>query len=197
MLKIIVLVAKSSAGKDHILNTVVKLNPSVKTIVSYTSRPIRNGEIDGVTYHYVSDEQVDKMLNNDEFVEHRIYNTVKGKWIYGVAKSSFNLTSDNTYIVILDLQGLKQLEKYLIENEKRDSLKSIYIKAYGQTRLLRSLQREGMLTDEQCKEICRRYIADEDDMLGAEEYCDVVLTNETKTQLNKCIDYINNLIMED
>lgn len=196
-MKVIVLVGKSASGKDHILNTVVKLNSSVKTIVSYTNRPIRNGEIDGVTYHYVSDEQVEKMLNNHEFVEHRIYNTVKGKWIYGVAKSSFDLTSDNTYIVILDLQGLKQLEKYLIENEKRDSLKSIYIEAYGQTRLLRSLQREGMLSDEQCKEIARRYIVDEDDLKDAEEYCDVILKNETKTQLSKCIEYINNLIMEE
>lgn len=196
-MKVIVLVGKSASGKDHILNTVVKLNSSVKTIVSYTNRPIRNGEIDGVTYHYVSDEQVEKMLNNHEFVEHRIYNTVKGKWIYGVAKSSFDLTSDNTYIVILDLQGLKQLEKYLIENKKRDSLKSIYIEAYGQTRLLRSLQREGMLSDEQCKEIARRYIVDEDDLKDAEEYCDVILKNETKTQLSKCIEYINNLIMEE
>jgi guanylate kinase len=94
----------------------------------------------------------------------------------------------------LDLQGLKQLEKYLQENNKKDCLTSIYIKAYGQTRLLRSLQREGMLTDDKCKEICRRYIADEDDMNGAEEYCDIILKNETKTQLSKCIDYIMKLI---
>jgi guanylate kinase len=196
-MKVIVLVGKSASGKDHILNTVVKLNPNVKTIVSHTSRPIRQGETNGVTYHYITDKQADNMLKNDEFIETRIYNTVKGKWVYGVAKSSFDLNSDNTYIVILDLQGLKQLEKYLAKNEKRDSLKSIYIKAYGQTRLLRSLQREGMLTDEQCKEIARRYIMDEDDMKDAEEYCDIVLKNETKTQLSKCVDYISNLILEE
>jgi hypothetical protein len=51
-----------------------------------------------------------------------------------------------------------------------------------------------MLTDDKCKEICRRYIADEDDMNGAEEYCDIILKNETKTQLSKCIDYIMKLI---
>jgi guanylate kinase len=193
-MKIIVLVGKSASGKDHILNTIVKLKPEVKTIVSYTSRPIRNGEINGITYHYISDKQVKDMLSNDEFIEHRIYHTVNGDWIYGIGKSSFDLNSDNTYIVILDLQGLKQLEKYLQENNKKDCLTSIYIKAYGQTRLLRSLQREGMLTDDKCKEICRRYIADEDDMNGAEEYCDIILKNETKTQLSKCIDYIMKLI---
>jgi guanylate kinase len=193
-MKVIVLVGKSASGKDHILNTVVKLNPNVKTIVSHTSRPIRQGEIDGITYHYITDEQADSMLKNNEFIETRIYETVKGKWYYGVAKSSFDLNSDNTYIVILDLQGLKQLEKYLVENDKRDSLKSVYVKAYGQTRLLRSLQREGMLTDDQCKEICRRYIADEGDLEGAEKYCDVVLKNETMTQLSKCVNYILNLI---
>ena len=152
-LKIIVLVAKSSAGKDNILNKVVELNPKVKTIVSYTSRPIRQGEIDGITYHYISNEKVNNMLANQEFIENKIYNTVNGKWVYGVGKSSFDLYSKNTYIVILDLQGLKQLENYLNENNKLDCLISIYIKASGQTRLLRSLQREGQLSDNQCKEI--------------------------------------------
>ena len=196
-MKIITLVAKSSAGKDEILNTVVKLNPNIKTIVSYTSRPIRQGEINGVTYHYISDEQVQTMLNNGEFLEHRIYETVKGKWIYGVGKNSFDLNSANTYIVILDLQGLKQLEKYLEENNKLDCLISIYIKASGQTRLLRSLQREGDLSDNQCKEICRRFIVDEDDMKEAEKYCDITLINETKTHLYSCIEYIKNLTMEE
>jgi guanylate kinase len=62
---------------------------------------------------------------------------------------------------------------------------------------LRSLEREGCLPDEKCKEICRRYIADEEDMKDAEEYCDVVLKNETATQLCKCVNYINNLITEE
>jgi guanylate kinase len=196
-MKVIVLVAKSSAGKDKILNTVVKLNPKVKTIVSYTSRPIRQGEINGVTYHYISDEQVNKMLDTNAFVEHRIYETVKGKWIYGVGKDSFDLNSNDTYIVILDLQGLEQLKKYLHENGKQDSLTSIYIKANGYTRLLRSLQREGQLNDNQCKEICRRYIVDEEDMKEAEEYCDVTLINETDTHLYSCVEYIKKLTMEE
>ena len=196
-MKIITLVAKSSAGKDEILNTVVKLNPNVKTIVSYTSRPIRQGEINGVTYHYISDEQVQTMLNNGEFLEHRIYKTVKGNWIYGVGKSSFDLNSEDVYIVILDLQGLKQLKAYLEENNKSDCLISIYIKASGRTRLLRSLQRESNLNDDMCKEVCRRYISDEEDMIGAEEYCNVTLINESELDFFDCVDYIKNLTMED
>lgn len=196
-MKIITLVAKSSAGKDEILNTVVKLNPNVKTIVSYTSRPIRQGEINGVTYHYISDEQVQTMLNNGEFLEHRIYKTVKGNWIYGVGKSSFDLNSEDVYIVILDLQGLKQLKAYLEENNKSDCLISIYIKASGRTRLLRSLQREGDLSDNQCKEICRRFIVDEDDMKEAEQYCNVTLINESETHLYGCVGYIQKLIREE
>jgi len=192
-LKIIVLVAKSSAGKDNILNKVVELNPKVKTIVSYTSRPIRQGEIDGITYHYISNEKVNNMLANQEFIENRIYNTVNGKWVYGVGKSSFDLYSKNTYIVILDLQGLKQLENYLNENNKLDCLISIYIKASGQTRLLRSLQREGQLSDNQCKEICRRFISDEEDMEYAEGYCNITLVNEVEDDLNKCIEYVYHL----
>lgn len=192
-LKIIVLVAKSSAGKDNILNKVVELNSKVKTIVSYTSRPIRQGEIDGITYHYISNEKVNNMLTNQEFIENRIYNTVNGKWIYGVGKSSFDLYSKNTYIVILDLQGLKQLEKYLDENNKLDCLISIYVRASGQTRLLRSLKREGQLSNNQCKEIARRYIVDEDDMEYAEGYCNITLVNEVEDDLNKCIEYIYHL----
>ena len=196
-MKIITLVAKSSAGKDKILNTVVKLNPNVKTVVSYTSRPIRQGETDGMTYHYISDAQAQKMLDNNEFLEHRIYKTVKGDWIYGVGKNSFDLSSTDTYIVILDLQGLKQLEKYLEENNKLDCLTSIYIKASGKTRLMRSLQREGELSDNQCKEICRRFIVDEDDMKEAEQYCNVTLINESETHLYSCVGYIQKIIREE
>jgi guanylate kinase len=193
-MKVIVEVAKSSSGKDAILNKIVELYPSIKTIVSYTSRPIREGETNGITYHYISDEKVKQMLNNNVFLEHRIYKTIKGDWVYGVSKNSFDLKSDDIYIVILDLQGLKQLKQYLEDNNKSESLTSIYIKASGKTRLLRSLQRENNLDDDMCKEICRRYISDEEDMLGAEEYCDYVVNNEgdLNNTISRVLDILEN-----
>ena len=54
-MKIIYIMGKSSSGKDTIYKK-LKENLDVNTYVMYTTRPIRKGEIDGVTYHYITDE---------------------------------------------------------------------------------------------------------------------------------------------
>ena len=61
-MKIIYIMGKSSSGKDTIYKK-LKENLDVNTYVMYTTRPIRKGEIDGVTYHYITDEEMNKYIN--------------------------------------------------------------------------------------------------------------------------------------
>lgn len=191
-MKMIVLVAPSSAGKDLILKKLIEKN-YVQPIISDTSRPIRNGEIDGREYNFLTDKQIQQKINNQEYIEKREYKVQNGDiWIYGVNKNSFDVNSDITYAVILDFNGLNQMEEYLYSLGENDSLISIYIDVPLQERLKRSLQREGNLTDEQSLEICRRAISDDIHVKIAKDYCNYVINNEgdIDNTINRIIDIL-------
>lgn len=192
MFKIIVLVSPSGAGKDTILNELVS-RKFVEPIVSTTSRPMRQGETNGIEYNFVDEETAINKLDSDDFIEYRLYDVQDGsRWIYGVEKGSFDVNNNTTYCVILDFQGLKQMEKYLYGLGKEDSLISIYIDVPLQERLRRSLHREGGLTDLKCLEICRRALDDNEKVLPAKEYCNYVINNDGDfyNTINRILDIL-------
>ena len=181
-----ILVSESAGGKDSILNAVLRVNPNIKLIVSTTNRDIRVGEINGITYNFVDLDTIENMIKEDLFIEKREYKTEKGLWIYGIPKSAIDIDSENTYIVIVDFEGLKELNKYLDANDI--TYTSYFIQASAQERLRRSVSREGNMTDIQCYEVARRLLSDRDIVSTARDYCDVVLINETQQ------DFINNVL---
>lgn len=192
MFKMIVFVSPSGAGKDTILNELVS-RKFVQPIISTTSRDIRQGETQGVEYNFVDEETAISKLDSGDFIEYRLYDVQNGsRWIYGVEKGSFDISKDITYCVILDFQGLKQMEKYLYELGKDESLISIYIDVPLQERLRRSILREGKLDDLKCLEICRRAMDDNEKVLPAKEYCNYVINNEGDFQnaVNRIIDIL-------
>ena len=121
-MKIICLVSPMGAGKDTILKEVIK-EYNINPLISYTDRPIRKGETNGVEYNFVTEEEIYRMMHNGEFIETRVYNTEFGEWVYGLAKNSIDLYSKDNYIVILDFKGLISLREYLVNADKEDCLK--------------------------------------------------------------------------
>lgn len=193
--RVISLTSASSIGKDSILNAVLKVNKKVQVVISTTSRPMRVGETDGITYNFVSQDKAKQMLADGEFIESRIYNVANGdQWIYGVTKDSIDISSDSCYIVILDVDGVVSLQEYL--SQYNIKVEHIFLKAKAQTRLLRSINREGTMNDIQVMECCRRLIDDEKSIVPYEEYFDHVLINETKDDFLNCILKIDELIGE-
>ena len=67
-----VIAGPSGAGKDYICNELERRMNIVRD-VSYTTRRIRENEVDGVDYHYISKEQFEKMIEKDEFLEYNRY----------------------------------------------------------------------------------------------------------------------------
>jgi guanylate kinase len=162
-------------------------------IVSTTSRPMRINEIQGRDYNFVTKEQAEIMLKNNDFIESRQYNVANGDtWIYGITKDSIKFDSPHNYIVILDYQGLLQLEDYLNNRGYINNLTSFYVDCSYQTRLLRSLNREGSMGDEQVKEVVRRFEDDNKKVLPAKQYCDIVVNNDGdfKDTINKILRFI-------
>lgn len=107
---IIVLVGKTASGKTTVANYLCR-NKRYKRIITYTTRPMRDNERQDVDYHFISDEQFNKMVENNEFTEYKRYNTSHGVWSYGSVVTSEQELSSNYYVIILTPQGLRDLSK--------------------------------------------------------------------------------------
>ena len=192
-MKIVCLCGKSASGKNKI-SELAQNNFNIKEAISHTTRPRRTGE--GDIYKFISIKEFKQMKKDNEFIETRIYNTKEGQWCYGLSKEAIDLNSDNNYLVILDMKGLLSLKDYLIEIGKIDCLTSVYVYTSSQVRLLRSLNREGDMTDKQVAEVVRRFQADEKDFLGIEDYIDYVLINNDEKGLEEAKKLFKSILEE-
>ena len=102
-----VLSSPSGAGKSTIARKLLAADPFLEMSVSYTTRPMRPGEVDGVDYHFVDLEKFREMVSNNEFLEwahvfdHR----------YGTPREGVNkiLASGRDVLFDIDWQGAQQL----------------------------------------------------------------------------------------
>lgn len=117
--KIILITGYSASGKDTVCKLMEK-NCGYKNIISTTTRPIRDGEVDGENYYFTTKDNFEKSIENDEFIEYREYNTIlngnKDKWYYGVKKNQIENNNDTNVIAVLDIIGLRGFKKYYNEN---------------------------------------------------------------------------------
>lgn len=71
--KLIVISGPSGVGKGTVIKALMARHDRVQYSVSATTREIRPGEVDGVSYHFMSREKFEQMIQNDEFLEHALY----------------------------------------------------------------------------------------------------------------------------
>lgn len=156
--RIFCLMGKSSSGKDTLFRALQReLRFSV--IVPYTTRPIREGEQDGVEYHFITEEEVEKLRAQGRVIELRTYHTVHGVWKYlTVDDRQVDLSSEN-YLMIGTVEAYRKLRDYYGEKH----LVPIYIEVDNGIRLQRALDRERNQVNPKYSEMCRRFLADEED----------------------------------
>lgn len=151
---------KSATGKDTIFKELkenTQLN--LKSVVTYTTRPIREGETDGIEYFFVSSERLQQLQENNKVMEHRAYKTVHGIWDYfTVDDGQIDLNTSN-YILIGTLESFEQIRNYYGE----EVVIPLYIQVEDGVRLERALHREKQQKIPKYAELCRRYLADEKD----------------------------------
>ena len=103
---IVMLCGKSCVGKDSIRELLIK-DKGYKGLISYTTRPKRDYEIDGVDYYFINKDKMDKMLEKGEVLDYREYKVSGGKiWGYGHNYKNIDEIDDNeVYVGIGDLGG--------------------------------------------------------------------------------------------
>ena len=180
--KIFIIIGKSATGKDTIYKQLLKQEDiNLKTVVMYTTRPIRKGETEGVEYHFVDEKTLQELKNQKRVIEHRSYNTVHGIWHYFTVNDGQIDLDHNDYLMIGTLETYEQICEYF----GRDKVEPIYLEAPDDVRLLRSIAREQKQEQPKYAEVCRRYLADEEDF------------SEDKLKQNSIIKRYQNINMEE
>lgn len=177
MYKMIAICGKAGSGKDTILRGVINTTPSAHEIISCTTRPMRENDVDGVDYHFITGEQFGQKVLNGEMLEASCFND----WFYGTSYDS--LRSDVVNVGVFNPEGIDSI----MAHKNKIQLVVFYIEANDKERLLRQLNREQ---SPDVHEIVRRFKTDEED------FCDLdfhynVLQNNTKDDLGYAIKVIS------
>lgn len=158
--KIFCLMGKSSSGKDTIfkkLNNDKDLN--LKPIISYTTRPKRVNETNGIEYFFINKDKLNKYESENKVIEKRVYHTVHGDWFYGTINDGQIDLNKNNYVLITTLEAYDSLKDYF----GNDKVYPIYIDIEDSIRLERALEREKKQDKPNYDELCRRFLADNKD----------------------------------
>lgn len=192
MSKIFILMGKSATGKDTIMKKLVSCG--LKTMILYTTRPIRDGEKEGREYHYISQDRFKELKREGKVIESRTYDTAHGRWTYiSVDDGAIDLATYD-YVVIGTIETLESYRSYY----GADRVIPIYVEVDDGERLQRAIEREKTQDSPKYVELCRRFLADAEDYsedklkeAGVEENNRFV--NE---ELDACVKRIGGFIRE-
>ena len=108
---LLILSGVAGSGKDTIKKELIKRMENVESLPSYTSRPQRPGDINGQTYCFVTKEEFEKMLENDEFYEYDVHHNN----YYGTSKKFLNdkIASGKIIVKDIDVNGTEHLKEIL------------------------------------------------------------------------------------
>lgn len=155
--KIVCLMGKSSTGKDTIYKRILeKAELCLSTIVPYTTRPMREGETEGVEYHFTDEEGFRALQGAGKVIEDRAYQTFHGLWRYFTVDDGQICLKEKNYIVIGTLEAYSRMCAYF----GKEKLVPVLIELDDGVRLSRALSREQSQESPKYEEMCRRFLAD-------------------------------------
>lgn len=101
----------SGSGKDTVLKEIFKRCPEIEFSISSITRPMREGEVEGEKYNFISREKFEDMLKNDQLLEHNVF---VGNY-YGTPKAPVDkaILEGKDMIIEVDVNGAFQIKKKL------------------------------------------------------------------------------------
>lgn len=125
---LIVISAPSGTGKTTLCDRLISEFRTMKYSVSCTTREPRDGEIDGVDYHFISEEAFREKVAANEFLEHaivhdRMYGTMRDVVVQG-------LNNGTNILMDIDVQGAGQIRNYINRASPGDPIRRAYIDVF-------------------------------------------------------------------
>lgn len=155
------LVGESSSGKSTIERELE--NNGVERVISYTTRPPRDGETNGNHYHFISEEEFDTLYTNGAFTEVAQYR----EWWYGLSVANIDYEG-KPCVAVVTPKGYHEI----VEKLGKEHVKSIYISVSERERIARQLGRGDKID-----EIIRRIHTDRADFADFSNEADFIVDN--------------------
>ena len=181
--KIVYLMGKSSSGKDTIFKELMKEGTmDLRTIVPYTTRPIRAGEENGVEYFFTDEAGFQALKDQGKVIEDRAYDTVYGIWRYFTVDDGQIDLAEQNYLMIGTLEAYEKMITYY----GREAILPVYIE----------LDRELRQEKPKYEEMCRRFLADSADFSEEKLAAAGIRDRFENTDLTKCLKAITKYLKE-
>ena len=174
--------APSGTGKTTLVERLVKVTDRLKMSRSYTSRPPRGDEVDGVDYNFVSRSRFEQMVANGEFLE---WADVFGN-LYGTAAADAGrcLESGNDVVLVIDVQGARKVRARGLSHV------AIFVLPPSYQVLEQRLRGRSKDSDEAIR---RRLQVARDEVSAFTEYDYVVINDE----FDPCVDRLRGIVMAE
>ena len=151
---------KSASGKDKIYSRLAgNKGLNLKKLILYTTRPVRDGEENGKQYYFTDEKKLQKFKAEGKVIEARAYNTVYGVWTYFTADDGQIDLKKGHYLGIGTLESYQKMRNYYGES----NVIPVYIEVEDGERLIRAIKREKEQETPKYEELCRRFLADQED----------------------------------
>jgi len=176
---LVILSSPSGAGKTTLTKKLQQKYSNFKISVSYTTRPPRSNELDGVDYNFITKKKFEDLINDNEFYEYaKIFDNY-----YGTLKKNVDkILKKNDIIFDIDWQGTKQLSKF-----KELKLVKLYLITDSKSELKKRLLNRDQNTKE---EIEKRFNSFDEDVKHWKDY-DYIIINKN---LEVCFKQIEKII---
>jgi guanylate kinase len=177
--------APSGAGKTSLVKALLKADPAIRLSVSYTTRTPRPGESDGRDYHFVSRERFEKMLADNEFLEHaEVYGNFYGTSKGGIAR---DLNAGHDVLLEIDWQGAAQVRQHFPQAA------SIFILPPSFSALRTRLAGRGQDSDEVIE---RRLAAAAHDVAHADAFDYIIVNDDFDHALQDLVSIARSIRLE-
>jgi guanylate kinase len=166
--RVLIVMAPTGSGKGTLIKEALKVFPDLHETVSCTTRNIRVGEIDGKDYNFLSPEEFDAKIKDEEFLEWAYFGTHQ----YGTLKSEIvpRLMAGEIVITEIDIQGVEQLRS-LIPSEH---MTIVYIDAGSWEILKERALARAPISAEELQHRYERYLVES----ASKETADVIIDNK-------------------
>ena len=186
--KLFIIAGPSGVGKGTVISHLKEIYPDWEYPISATTREPRPKEEDGVVYHFISKDEFERMIEEDELLEYAI---VHQEEYYGTIKAPIIEALKQGKIIIreVDMQGLESIQKVV----PKENLVSIFLTVPDKQDLIDRIQKRGKLPEEEIK---RRMESAEREFEKGGEICDYQVPS-LNNQVAKCVKEVEEIILKE